>query len=212
MRRPQILSEHASEPEQCLGSGGFAGRLSTPLRTTLWLFRKYTCAARSGPRSFDRRFRAMWIIWEQTQPPSARGGLQALMDSGRGDVPLIKLRFRCSNCGNRLTDIDPDQCPGRGTRYQRECPMTGNIVSLVSVSARGAAAVHSGRRRRLIASWVAVNRDSASTMSCSVSARSRTQIAQASIALFVRSRERSLGDRGRALKEGSETTRPRLWR
>ena len=21
---------------------------------------------RSGPRSFDRRFRAMWIIWEQT--------------------------------------------------------------------------------------------------------------------------------------------------
>ena len=93
---------------------------------------------RSGPRSFDQRFRAMWIIWEQTPVPAAanvragrvqvvsplaRGDLQA---PGRGDVPLIKLRFRCSNCGNRLTDIDPDQCPGRGTRYQRECPMTGS--------------------------------------------------------------------------------------
>ena len=26
---------------------------------------------RSGPRSFDRQFQAMWIIWEQTQ----KGGL-----------------------------------------------------------------------------------------------------------------------------------------
>jgi len=24
------------------------------------------------------------------------------------------------------TCVDPDQCPGRGTRYQRECPMTGS--------------------------------------------------------------------------------------
>jgi hypothetical protein len=31
--------------------------------------------------------------------------LQALVDAGRGDVPLIKLRFRCSNCGSRLTDF-----------------------------------------------------------------------------------------------------------
>ena len=29
--------------------------------------------------------------------------LQALIDAGRGDVPLIDLRFRCSNCGSRLT-------------------------------------------------------------------------------------------------------------
>ena len=54
-----------------MGSGGFAGRLSTPLRTTLWLFREYMNGGRSGPRSFDRRFQAMWIIWEQTQ----KGGL-----------------------------------------------------------------------------------------------------------------------------------------
>ena len=30
--------------------------------------------------------------------------LQGLIDTGRGDVPLIRLRFRCSNCGSRLTD------------------------------------------------------------------------------------------------------------
>ena len=34
---------------------GFAGRLSTPLRTTRWLFREYTSGGRAGPRSFDRR-------------------------------------------------------------------------------------------------------------------------------------------------------------
>ena len=30
--------------------------------------------------------------------------LQALVDAGRGDVPLIQRRFRCGNCGGRLTD------------------------------------------------------------------------------------------------------------
>jgi hypothetical protein len=32
--------------------------------------------------------------------------LQALIDSGRGDVPLIQLRYRCSNCsgGSQFTD------------------------------------------------------------------------------------------------------------
>jgi hypothetical protein len=54
--------------------------------------------------------------------------LQALVDAGRGDVPLVNLRFRCSNCGGRLTDFvctsadtiavqpwragDQDQCSG----------------------------------------------------------------------------------------------------
>jgi hypothetical protein len=32
--------------------------------------------------------------------------LQALIDNGRGDVPLIRLRYRCGNCpsGSRFTD------------------------------------------------------------------------------------------------------------
>jgi hypothetical protein len=28
----------------------------------------------------------------------ANADLQALIDSGRGDAPLIRLRYRCSNC------------------------------------------------------------------------------------------------------------------
>jgi hypothetical protein len=29
---------------------------------------------------------------------------QAIIDAGRGDVPLIHLRYRCSKCGSRRTD------------------------------------------------------------------------------------------------------------
>ena len=34
----------------------------------------------------------------------APADLQALVDAGRGDVPLMQLRFRCGNCGSRRTD------------------------------------------------------------------------------------------------------------
>jgi hypothetical protein len=34
----------------------------------------------------------------------ATANLQAIVDSGRGDVPLKDLRFRCAKCGSRLTD------------------------------------------------------------------------------------------------------------
>ena len=27
-----------------------------------------------------------------------------IVDQGMGDVPVVKLRFRCANCGSRLTD------------------------------------------------------------------------------------------------------------
>ena len=43
------------------GGSGFAGRLSTPLRTTLWLFREYMSGGRSGLRSFDRRCGPLWM-------------------------------------------------------------------------------------------------------------------------------------------------------
>ena len=28
------------------------------------------------------------------------------MEEGRGDVPLIHLKYRCSNCGSRLIDFN----------------------------------------------------------------------------------------------------------
>ena len=35
----------------------------------------------------------------------AHADLQALIDQGKGDVPLIHLKFRCSNCGSDRTDF-----------------------------------------------------------------------------------------------------------
>ncbi len=35
----------------------------------------------------------------------APADLAALIEGGKGDVPLIHLRFRCSNCGSGLTDF-----------------------------------------------------------------------------------------------------------
>jgi hypothetical protein len=35
----------------------------------------------------------------------ADADLQALIDAGRGDVPLVDLRFRCGNCRSKLTDF-----------------------------------------------------------------------------------------------------------
>ena len=35
----------------------------------------------------------------------AEADLQALIDAGRGDVPLTRLKFRCSNCGSDRTDF-----------------------------------------------------------------------------------------------------------
>jgi hypothetical protein len=35
----------------------------------------------------------------------ADADLQAIVDSGRGDMPLTELRFRCSQCGTGRTDF-----------------------------------------------------------------------------------------------------------
>ena len=52
------------------------------------------------PRSTVRSRYARVLVWCK----ACRHQADALTDSGRGDVPLIRLRFRCSNCGRRLTD------------------------------------------------------------------------------------------------------------
>ena len=44
----------------------------------------------------------------------ADADLQAIVDAGRGDVPLTELRFRCSQCGTDRTDFvvtSRDQIP-----------------------------------------------------------------------------------------------------
>ena len=43
-------------------------------------------------------------MWCKACHHRAPADLQAIIDAGRGDVPLKDLRFRCTKCGSRLTD------------------------------------------------------------------------------------------------------------
>ena len=43
-------------------------------------------------------------------PDRAEADLQALVDAGRGDVPLLRLRWRCSRCRSSRIDF---VCTGR---------------------------------------------------------------------------------------------------
>ena len=56
------------------------------------------------PRSTLRFRYARVLVWCKACRRQREADLQTLVDAGRGDVPLIRLRFRCSNCGSRLTD------------------------------------------------------------------------------------------------------------
>jgi hypothetical protein len=55
------------------------------------------------PRSISRTGYRVHV-WCKACRHAKDADLVALVDAGRGDVPLIHLRFRCSNCGSVLTD------------------------------------------------------------------------------------------------------------
>jgi hypothetical protein len=44
------------------------------------------------------------LVWCKTCHHQGPADLQAIIDRGRGDVPLKDLKFRCAKCGSRLTD------------------------------------------------------------------------------------------------------------
>jgi Zn finger protein HypA/HybF involved in hydrogenase expression len=44
-------------------------------------------------------------VWCKSCRHQAAADLQALVDAGRGDVPLTALRFRCANCRSSNTDF-----------------------------------------------------------------------------------------------------------
>jgi hypothetical protein len=46
------------------------------------------------------------LVWCKAFWHRANADLQRLVDMGRGDTPLIRLRYRCSNCrgGSQFTD------------------------------------------------------------------------------------------------------------
>lgn len=50
---------------------------------------------------------ASWLylhVWCKACQHQAQADLQAIIDRGRGDVPLKDLKFRCAQCGSRRTD------------------------------------------------------------------------------------------------------------
>jgi hypothetical protein len=57
------------------------------------------------PRSTLRDSSACVLVWCKSCRHQADADLQHLVDTGRGDVPLIHLRYRCSKCRSRLTDF-----------------------------------------------------------------------------------------------------------
>jgi hypothetical protein len=45
------------------------------------------------------------LVWCKACRHRANADLPALVASGRGDVPLRSLRWRCTNCRSQLTDF-----------------------------------------------------------------------------------------------------------
>jgi hypothetical protein len=46
-----------------------------------------------------------WVhVWCKSCHHAKDADLAALIAGGRGDVPLVQMRWRCGNCGSRLTD------------------------------------------------------------------------------------------------------------
>ena len=44
------------------------------------------------------------LVWCKSCRHQDVADLEALIAAGRGDAPLINLRWRCGRCGSRLTD------------------------------------------------------------------------------------------------------------
>ena len=62
------------------------------------------------PRSTLAASYVVVLVWCKSCRHQAQADLQRLIDAGKGDVPLTRLRFRCTNCHSSLTDF---VCTGR---------------------------------------------------------------------------------------------------
>jgi hypothetical protein len=63
------------------------------------------------------------LVWCKSCRRRRDADLQSLVDAGRGDVPLVELRFRCANCRSSLTDfvVTATQATGRPGAAYGEC-------------------------------------------------------------------------------------------
>ena len=66
----------------------------------------YSCSTMADdlptPRSISRTGYRVHV-WCKACRRAKDADLAALIDAGQGDVPLVRLRWRCGNCGSRLT-------------------------------------------------------------------------------------------------------------
>ena len=61
-----------------------------------------------GPPTARTTLRAGYVrvlVFCKSCRHQADADLQAIVDAGRGDVPLTELQFRCSQCGTDRTDF-----------------------------------------------------------------------------------------------------------
>ena len=57
------------------------------------------------PRSTLRTGYVRVLVWCKACRHQADADPQALVDAGKGSVPLVQLRCRCTNCRSRLADF-----------------------------------------------------------------------------------------------------------
>jgi hypothetical protein len=55
------------------------------------------------PRSICIGYRVH--VWCKSCRHAKDANLAALIDAGCGDVPLVQMKWRCGNCGSRLTEF-----------------------------------------------------------------------------------------------------------
>jgi hypothetical protein len=61
------------------------------------------------------------LVWCTACHHQSPANLQAIIDSGRGDVPLKDLKFRCTKCHSALTDAVVMRLPLREIMRQQPC-------------------------------------------------------------------------------------------
>ena len=44
------------------------------------------------------------VVWCTASPFQRELSFKTLVDKGKGDIPVVNLRFRCTNCGSLGTD------------------------------------------------------------------------------------------------------------
>jgi hypothetical protein len=62
------------------------------------------CRVTDLPTARDYKGNHRLVVWCRACRLQRELSFKTLVDDGRGDIPIINLRFRCTNCGSCQTD------------------------------------------------------------------------------------------------------------